>query len=129
MKQQGMTFVGMLLTMTVVIVAALLIMRAVPVYIQYYSILESIKELNTVPVSSLTGDAYSDVEVLRGSLNKHLEINGLDNLKPDQLAIVPDGTNKFRVTLKYQVIKPLLYNINLLFDFNKIEEVTVGSEN
>jgi hypothetical protein len=128
-KQQGMTFIGMLLTMAAVIMAAILVMRAVPVYMQYYSIVESIKGLNTVPVASLTGDSYSDVEVLRSSLNKRLEINGLDNLKPDQLTIVPSGTNKFTVTLKYQVIKSLLYNVNLLFDFNDTEEVIAGSEN
>ncbi|EHL30372.1 DUF4845 domain-containing protein [Legionella drancourtii] len=128
-KQQGMTFIGMLLTMATVIIAAILVMRAVPVYLQYYSIIESIKSLNAVPVASLTGDSYSDVEVLRGRLNKHLEINGLDNLKPDQLTIVPNGTNKFTVKLKYQIVRPLLYNISLLFDFNDTQEVVTGSEN
>lgn len=100
----------MLLTMATVIIAAILVMRA-------------------VPVASLTGDSYSDVEVLRGRLNKHLEINGLDNLKPDQLTIVPNGTNKFTVKLKYQIVRPLLYNISLLFDFNDTQEVVTGSEN
>ena len=128
-KQKGMTFIGMLLTMAAVIMAAIVTMRAVPVYLQYYSIIQSIKGLNTVPVSSLTGDSYSDVDVLRGSMNKHLEINGLDNLKPDQLVIVPNGTNKFTVKLKYQVIRPLFYNVSLLFDFNDTEEVVAGSEN
>lgn len=128
-KQQGMTFIGMLLTMAAVIMAAILIMRAVPVYMQYYSIIQSVKGLNAVPVSSLTGDSYGDVEVLKSSLNKHFEINGLDNLKENQLVIVPNGENKFTVKLKYQVIRPLLYNVSLLFDFNHTQEVVAGSEN
>lgn len=128
-KQQGMTFIGMLLTMAAVIMAAILVMRAVPVYLQHYTIIQSIKGLNTVPVASLTGDSYADVEVLRRSFDKYLVINGLDNLKADQLVIVPNGTNKFRVSLKYQVVKPLMYNISLLFDFNDTEEVVAGSEN
>lgn len=128
-KQQGMTFIGMLLTMALIVMIAIVIMRAVPVYLQYYSTVQSVKGLNSVPVSSLTGDSYNDVEVLRTSLNKRLEINGLDNLKPDQLSITPNGTNKFTVKLKYQVIRPLIYNISLLFDFNDTEEVVVGSEN
>ena len=127
-KQQGMTFIGMLLTMAAVIMAAILVMRAVPVYLQYYSVKQSIKGLNTIPVSSLTGDPYSDVEVLKSRFNKYLEINSLDNLKADQLVIEPDGTNKFIVKLKYQVTKPLLYNVSLLFDFDDTEEVVIGSE-
>lgn len=128
-KQQGMTFIGMLLTMVAVIMAAILIMRAVPVYLQYYSIIQSVKGLNSVPVTILTGDSYGDVEVLKRSLNKHFEINGLDNLKENQLVIVPNGEKKFTVKLKYQVIRPLLYNVSLLFDFNHTQEVVAGSEN
>lgn len=128
-KQQGMTFVGMLLTMAVVILAAIVVMRAVPVYLQYYSVKQSVKGLNTIPVSSLTGDPYSDVEVLKSRFNKYLDINGLYDFKSDQLVIEPQGPNKFLVKIKYQVIKPLIYNISLLFDFNDTEEVTVGSEN
>lgn len=128
-KQQGMTFIGMLFTMALVIFAALLVMRIVPVYLQHYSVMQSIKGLNSIPVSSLSGDSYGDVDVLRSRLNKYFEINGIDSLKPEQIEIVPDGTNKFIVKLKYQVMKPLFYNIHLLFDFNDSKEVTVGSEN
>jgi hypothetical protein len=128
-KQQGMTFIGMLLTVAVIVMAATIIMRVIPVYLQYFSIIESIKGLNTIPVSSLTGDSYEDVTVLKSSLNKRLDINGVDSLKDNQLNIVPNGDNQFTVTVKYQVIKPLVYNINLLFNFDHTEKVRAGSEN
>lgn len=128
-KQKGMTFIGMLGTMAVVIAGGLLVMRLVPVYIQYYTILSSIKGLNATPVTSLSGDPIADTEVLRSSLIKRLDINGIEYLKEDNVRITPDGTNKFKVQVKYQLVRPLVYNISLLFDFNKTEEVVAGSEN
>ncbi|MFA6302445.1 MAG: DUF4845 domain-containing protein [Legionella sp.] len=128
-NQKGMTFIGMLGTMAVVIAGGLLVMRLVPVYIQYYTILSSVKGLNATAVSSLSGDPIADTEVLRSSLLKRLDINGIDYLKEDNVRITPDGTNKFKVQVKYQLVRPLAYNVSLLFDFNKTEEVVAGSEN
>lgn len=128
-KQQGMTLIGMLLTMAIVVMAAVVVMRIVPVMIQHYSIVSAIKSLNQTPASSLTGDPISDTGYLRSSLSKRLDINGLDELKENELVIVPDGEKKFKARLKYQVVKPLVLNVSLLFDFNDTIEVVVGSEN
>lgn len=128
-KQNGMTLIGTLLTIVAIVMAATVIMRVVPVYLHYYSIINSIDGLNKLPVSGLTGDSMQDVEELRSSLDKYLDINGIESLTENQLTIEPVGTNKFKVRLKYQVIKPLVYNVSLLFDFNHTEEVVPGSEN
>ncbi|HAU0286128.1 TPA: DUF4845 domain-containing protein [Legionella pneumophila] len=128
-KQQGMTLIGMLFTAVVVIMAGILVMRAAPVYIQHYSILHSIKALNSTPVSSLSGDPLTDVTTLRESVTKRLDINGVEDLKPGELVITPSGPNKFKIKLKYQVIKPLIYNMSLLFNFQDNFEVITGSEN
>jgi len=127
-KQQGMTLIGMLLTMAVVVLAAIVVMRIVPVVIQHYSIINAIKSLDQTPASSLTGDPATDVQLLQDSLSKRFDINGLEDLKPEELVITPDGANKFKIELKYQVTRPLVYNVSLLFDFNRTIEVVVGSE-
>ncbi|HHT0593570.1 TPA: DUF4845 domain-containing protein [Legionella anisa] len=127
-KQKGMTFIGMLFTVVVIVMAATIVMRVVPVYLQYYSIIKSIKGLNEISPSSLAGDPMADANVLKSTLDKHLNVNGIESLKENQLMIEPIGVNKFRVKLKYQVIKPLVHNISLLFDFNHTEEVVTGSE-
>lgn len=127
-KQQGITLIGMLFTMAVVVMTAVIVMRVVPVVIQYYSIVTAIKSLNQTPVSSLSGDPMTDVTTLRTHLTKRLDINGIEDLQPGQLVITPDVDNQFKITLKYQVTRPLVYNVSLLFEFNRIIEVVVGSE-
>ncbi|KTD64983.1 DUF4845 domain-containing protein [Legionella shakespearei] len=128
-KQKGMTLIGMLLTAAVVVITAVIIMRIVPVYLQHYSIVDSIKSLSTTPELSLSGDPALDTMELRKSLDKRLDINGVEDLKPNQISIVPSGPKKYKVKLKYQVVRPLVYNMKLLFDFDELYEVTVGSEN
>ena len=127
-KQQGMTLIGMLLIMGVVVLAAIVVMRIVPVVIQHYSIVTSIKTLDQTPASSLTGDPAADVEILHNSLSKRLDINGLEDLKPEELVITPEGENHFKVHLTYKVIRPLVYNVSLLFEFDRTIEVEIGSE-
>ncbi|CAM2803356.1 DUF4845 domain-containing protein [Legionella worsleiensis] len=127
-KQQGMTLIGLVLTVLVVVGTAVVVMRVVPVYLQHYSLVQSIKALNSTPDSLLTGDAYTDVDTLRKSLSKRFDINGVDDLKADQLTITPSGLNRFRAHLKYQVVKPLVYNVSLLFDFDDTYEVVTGGE-
>lgn len=128
-KQQGMTLIGMLLTMAVVALSAIVVLRIVPVYIQYYSIVQSIKSLNSTPLSNMTGDTEANVAILRASLTKRLDMNGIEDLKPKELSIISEGDNIYDVKLNYQVIRPLISNISLFFDFQRTDKVKAGSEN
>jgi hypothetical protein len=125
--QKGMTLIGMLLTMGCVVVIGLILMQTVPVYIQHYSIAQSIKSLSSTP-ASLSGDTVVDEQFLRSALMKRLEVNGIYNIKERQIQIIPNGANKFKIAIQYQVTKPLAYHANLLFDFNETYEVKLGSE-
>lgn len=127
-KEKGMTLVGLLLTVSVLGMAAVLVLRIVPVYIQYYSIIQSIKSLSGASASTLNDDSIANIDVLRKDLAKRLDVNGLDDLKEDQLTISASGSNEYTVRLKYQVIKPLLYNVSLQFNFDDTEKVIIGSE-
>lgn len=127
-KQKGMTFIGMVMTMAIVVITAVFIMRIVPVYLQHYSIVSSIKALNQTPRSSLSGDPMVDADVLKVSLIKRFDINGLDYLKEDELMISMEGENTYVVKVKYKVVRPLVYNMSLLFDFNDTIKVVTGSE-
>lgn len=128
-KQQGMTLIGMIMTMVVVVLCAIVVLRVVPVYLQYFSIIQSIKSLNSTSPSEFSGNVDTDIAALRASLSKRLDMNGVDELKGNQLVITSEGGNVFNVKLNYQVVKPLVSNVSLLFDFQDNEKVKVGSEN
>ncbi|MGL6028629.1 MAG: DUF4845 domain-containing protein [Legionella sp.] len=128
-NQKGITLIGMLFAAVAVICVGIFVMRVVPVYLQHYAIVQSIKDLGTIADSSLTGDNMSDAMALRRSLTKRLDINGINDLSDEELSITPDGENKYIVKLKYQATRPLVYNMSLLFQFDDVIEVKTHSEN
>jgi hypothetical protein len=124
-KQQGMTIIGMLFTVVIVIMATVIVLRSVPVYLQHYEIVQSIKSLSSISASSLSGDPMADIETLKNDLNKRLDVNGIEDLGDKQVLITPDGDHQFKVRLKYEVVKPLAYNVSLLFHFDETYKVVI----
>lgn len=125
-KQQGMTLIGMLMTLAVVVILGVLIIRVVPVYIQYYTVTKSINGLKQIPTSDFGISTEENIRIIKASLLKRLDINEVDDLVRDGIVIKPKGQFDYMVTVKYRVIKPLVYNISLMFDFETSQEVNVG---
>lgn len=125
-KQQGMTLLGMLMTLAVVVILGVLVVRVVPVYIQYYSVTNSIKGLKQIPSSEFSISTEENIRIMKKSLMKRLDINEVDDLVSEGIKITPKGQYNYVVTVKYRVIKPLIYNISLLFDFENTQEVSVA---
>lgn len=124
-RQGGMTLIGMVLTMAVVVIAGIVVMRAVPVYIRFYEVKSSVRALNTLPTTEFTTDPSSNAHYLRTKLMNQLYVNSIESITPEQINIIPDGTNAFKITIKYQEIRPLIANIRLLFDFSLAEKVII----
>jgi Tfp pilus assembly protein PilV len=128
MTQRGMTLIGMLLSIIAMIIVVIFVMRVVPVYIQNYTINHVIRSLNNTPSSLMTGNMLSDTEIMKSELAKRLDINSVYDFNAEQVEFTPIETNKYTARYKYQVIRPLMYNISLLFNFDDTIEVTPGSE-
>jgi hypothetical protein len=125
-KQQGITLIGMLMTVASVIVLAVLLMRVLPVYIQNYEVHSSIKALKELDASNFSSDPMSNVAVLKDKLMKQFNINGITDVKEEHITIIPKVPGVYTVSVKYIVVKSLVANISMLFDFNESEEVSVG---
>ncbi|ETO93767.1 DUF4845 domain-containing protein [Legionella oakridgensis] len=126
-RQQGMTLIGMVLTMAIVIIVGVVLMRVVSVYIQHYSVTNSISALNRIPRSELSVDPSTTAQILKDRLLNQLYVNGID-IPQEKIKITMDKPGTFHITIAYQVTKPLVSNISLLFDFNVSEEVNPGGE-
>ena len=84
-KQQGVTFIGVILLAATIVILGVLIMRIVPVYIQNYEVKSSINALNNMRNEDMTFDAES----LKQKLMNQFYINGIEAIKPDNVTIVP----------------------------------------
>ncbi len=126
-KLQGITLIGMLLTMVVVVCVGLVALRVVPVYIQHYSIVESIVALNRIPLTEFSDDPASNANILKTKLLNQLYVNSIESIPPEAIQIIPKGPNQFEISTKYKVISPLVGNVSLLFRFSTKKEVKLGS--
>lgn len=126
-RQQGMTFIGTLFILAVYLFMGLMIMRAVPVYIKHYSIIQSVKQLDQILPSQLTGDEMADIFIMRESLSKRLYINGVYNFDMNKVEFKHLTGNQYEVSLKYTEVSPLFYNMSLLYDFSDTVKINPGS--
>ncbi|MGQ3892814.1 DUF4845 domain-containing protein [Legionella sp. CNM-4043-24] len=126
-KEQGVTIMGALIGIVFFIVAAIFLMRIVPVYVKSYELHSSILALKQLDPSSFSSEPSLNVEVLKNKLMAQLEINDLDEIKPSDVQIKALENDTYQIQVKYQVIRPLFYNISLLFDFDELQEVHIAS--
>lgn len=126
-KQQGMTLIGMLCLVVALICVGITVLRVIPVYIQNYHVRSSINSLRQLDSSNFSVDSMANAEILRNRLMKQFDINGFSEYKPEQISIIPNERGGFLVGIKYTVIRPLVYNISLMFEFNEAEEISAGS--
>jgi 16S rRNA A1518/A1519 N6-dimethyltransferase RsmA/KsgA/DIM1 with predicted DNA glycosylase/AP lyase activity len=125
-KQQGMSIIGLLLTGLIIIFLGITIMRIIPVYVQYFTILQSVKALKEMPASDFSPDPEVNSQLLKNSLLKRFTINDIDEKNFQEMSFARKDDSTYNVVLKYKVIKPLIANVSLLFDFTISQEVTVA---
>ena len=114
-KQRGMTVIGMLLLLIVIAFAALIAMKVVPMYVQYYSIKSTIESVRKESVSSMT-----TVDI-QNAIQKRFDTGYVENVKAKDLKIrnVPGGK---ALDLVYQDERELFEGMGL-FVVLKVNEV------
>ncbi len=111
-RQQGTSFIGMLLIAICVILVAVLGMRVVPPYIHSAQIARVFKEITNDP--AMQDAAVKDI---RASYIKRADINYITDIKAEDLEILK-GNGQLSISASYTVEIPLVGNATLLLEFN-----------
>ncbi|MES2405757.1 MAG: DUF4845 domain-containing protein [Pseudomonadota bacterium] len=111
-KQKGATLIGMLLVGIVIVFAAIVVMKIVPAYIEYFSIK---KVFGAMAVDPAMKDATNDE--VRLSYARRSGIDNITAVKPDDLDI-SRANGQLVVSAKYRVDKPLFGNLGVYMDFS-----------
>jgi cell division protein FtsL len=117
-KQRGLTMISWVIILSLVGIQAVLGMRIVPVYMNYYSVKNIMEEMKNDP--SLKG---ANNEALRIAINKRLNINSIYDLQKDTDAFkfVRAG-EKTKIILHYESRGPIYGNLEFVATFdNEIE--------
>ena len=110
-KQRGVSMLGFMFIAVVVIMIAMLAMKLVPAYIEFFSvkkILNSMGQDNEVK-------SMNNVEV-RTAFSNRANVGYVTVVKPEDLNIDRSGGNMV-ISTEYEYRTPLVANISLVVDF------------
>lgn len=117
-RQRGITLLGFIVVLAVVGFFAFLAMRLFPVYSEYYSVVSAMKGLQSEP-----GIGQMTPERIRSLLNNRFYISYVESVKPNHVKITPSG-NGYNLSIKYEVRRPMAYNVDFVAKFDKTVELT-----
>ena len=120
-KQGGMTMLGFLITLSVVILFLFCGMKIVPMYIEYYSVK---KALASIASDAQAADATK--EKIRANFSRHMQIDYVATVKPEMLKIESTDTG-YNLIMNYERREPLFANLDVVGKFNAQQAVVRGA--
>ena len=112
-RQRGMTVIGMLLLIVVIAFVALIGMKVVPMYIQYFSIKSTIENVRKEPL--LAQMTTPDIQT---AIQKRFDIGYVDNISARDLKIRNERNGRV-LDLIYQDERSLFYGLYVVLKVNE----------
>jgi hypothetical protein len=112
-RQRGISFIGLILSATGLILVAVLGMKLVPVYIHSAQVAQIFKTIASDP--GMRGASIKDI---KASYSKRADINYITDIKEDDIDITKEEDGRLTISASYSVKIPIAGNITLLLDFN-----------
>ena len=110
-RQRGMGFAGVALLLIAIVIVAIIGMKLVPAYIEYFTIKNAITAITQS--GQLRNATVADV---RKAYDSRANIDDITAVRPGDLEITKDG-NDIVISFAYEKRIPLFYNISVLIDF------------
>ena len=114
-QQRGMTAIGWLIVLAIIGFFALLGLRMVPAYLDYYKVVSTLEGLEAE-------SGFSSPVEIRKLLERRFEISYVDTIQPADVKIKPKG-NSYIVTAAYEKSEHIMGNVYVVMDFEKTVEV------
>ena len=120
-KQGGMTMLGFLITLSVVILFVFCGMKIVPMYIEYYSVKKALASIaNEQDTSSATKDK------IRAMFARHITIDYVKIIKPEMLKIETTDSG-YNLVVDYERREELVANLDVVGKFRAEQAVVRGA--
>lgn len=111
-RQRGITVLGWIVLLVPVALVGYVVIRAVPVYLNYSKVSRALEQVRGQNTSS---DGVTR-EQLRAELEKRFDIDYIDSPKVSDVTIRKSGQG-FVMEVQYEDVVPLMYNASLLLEF------------
>jgi hypothetical protein len=107
-KQQGVSLVGLIFVLAIIIFVAMFGMKVFPTFLEYRSVKAGI-------ISAKKADGT--VRDIQLSFDKHADINRIESIRGNELIITKD-TGETQIAFAYTARIPLITNVYLMIDYS-----------
>ncbi len=117
-RQRGLTVIGMLLLIVVLGFMALIAMKVIPMYIQYFTIKSTIENIRKEPQLAQMGLAE-----IQTALQKRFDIGYVDKITAKDIKLRNDRNGRV-LDLVYEDDQPLFYGLHVVLKVNEAIPLT-----
>jgi len=119
--QRGITLIGFIMLLAVIGVFLFVGFKLFPVYAEYYSAVTDLKASCKEPDAPT-----ANLQQMRNKLDRRFNISYVDSIDTKKdVKLVVDG-DKRMLNIKYEVRKPLIYNLDFVAKFDVTEPMIGG---
>lgn len=111
-KQQGITFIGLIVVLIVFGFFAIIGIKLFPAYTEFSGVKNIIESLSKKPEFANMSES-----AIRVSFNKSASIGYISEVNGDDLIIGNNESGEKFVAIEYKVTKPIIGNVSVLLDF------------
>ena len=111
-KQQGMTFLGLVIVIAAVVFLAMIGMKMVPAYMEFMGVKRVLNHIASEPNFNDMGK-----KEIMDAFDKGANVGYITTVKGADL-IVEKGTTGNIVSVDYQVVNPIVANVSVQMDFH-----------
>jgi hypothetical protein len=118
-RQDGMTYLGMLIMLIVIAFCAVVLIKVLPLYMEHFKVKSS---LDSLAQDTKDSQAALSPEEIEQHLLKRLSINDVQHVKKENIQVTREG-RKVVVTVDYEARVTLFDNLDLVARFpdNRVE--------
>jgi hypothetical protein len=117
---RGITLLGFLMLLCVAGFFAYVVMKLVPVYVEYFGVVKAMEQIKDEP-----GAAQKSLDQIRRDLNVKFDLQYVDegDIPPQAIQLKREATGP-TLRIAYEKRVPFMYNIDLIASFDKSVNLT-----
>lgn len=116
-QQHGLSLLGFICILLLVVVLVIFGIKVVPVYTEYYSVVQAMESLNHQ--ANIAEKSPGEIKSL---FFRRLYVNYVDSVEPRNVLV--SRSNGLHIRVKYEVRKPLVANLDIVAEFDKTVPLT-----
>ncbi len=116
-RQLGITLMGFIIVMALTVFFLLIGAKLFPIYSEYYAVKTAMKQVQLMP-----GAANFPPDRMWNALDKGFNIGYVDSVKRNNVEV--SRKNGVFLRIKYEVRKPLVYNLDVVAMFDHTVELS-----